>query len=205
MAENKVQFGLKNVHYALWDSENNKYGEVKAMPGAVSLSLDTEGDTSKFYADDVVYYTSSTNAGYTGTLEIAYLEKSVRTELLGDIEDTNGLVLEATDAQPADFALMFEIDGNANKQGFVLYSSKLSRPSTEANTKEDTTEPQTQSLDITCIGRNFTVAGETRNIVKGIIESTVNADTYAKFFTEVVTPTETAASKNSGTSTKAAA
>lgn len=189
MAENKVQFGLKNAHYALWDATSSKYKTPVALKGAVSLSLDVEGDTTKFYADDTAYATFSTNAGYTGTLEIAYLEKQARLDLLGDVEDSTGLVLEVTDAQPADFALLFEIDGNVNKQGFVLYSCKLTRPGTEASTKEDTTEPSTQSLEITAIGRDFTVAGETKNVVKGVIEnSTENAAEYKTFFTEVLVP-----------------
>lgn len=48
MAESKVMYGLSNVHYALLtettDPETgavvSTYGEVKAWPGAVDLTLD---------------------------------------------------------------------------------------------------------------------------------------------------------------------
>ena len=53
--ENKVQFGLKNVHYAVLNG--SVYAEPVSVPGAVNLSMDAEGDMQKFYADDVAYIT----------------------------------------------------------------------------------------------------------------------------------------------------
>ena len=39
--ENKVQFGLKNVHYAVRNESG--YAAPVSVPGAVNLSLDAEG------------------------------------------------------------------------------------------------------------------------------------------------------------------
>lgn len=53
---NKVKFNLKNVHAAkLTEKEEGgstkfEYGVPKAIPGAVSISLDAEGESSPFYA-----------------------------------------------------------------------------------------------------------------------------------------------------------
>ena len=53
---NKVKFGLKNVHYAVVTTNSTgkeSYGTPVAWPGAVNLSLDAEGDTNSFDADDI--------------------------------------------------------------------------------------------------------------------------------------------------------
>ena len=54
---NKVKFGLKNVHYApitaSVDGEPT-FGVPKRLPGAVSLTLDVQGEEVEFEADDVI-------------------------------------------------------------------------------------------------------------------------------------------------------
>ena len=71
---NKVKFGLKNCHYAkatlVPDTNAVTFGTPVAIPRAVNLSLDPEGDIEPFYADDMVYYTTVANNGYSGDLEI---------------------------------------------------------------------------------------------------------------------------------------
>ena len=66
---NKVKYNLKNVHAAkLTRTEDGGYSyeTPRAIPGAVSISLDAEGDTSPFYADGIVYFRSVSNNGYSG-------------------------------------------------------------------------------------------------------------------------------------------
>ena len=50
--KNKVKFNICNVHYAklsIDDSGNVSYDKPVPMPGAVSLSLDPNGEPSIFY------------------------------------------------------------------------------------------------------------------------------------------------------------
>ena len=82
---NKVKYNLKNVHAAkLTRGEDGSftYAKPKAIPGAVSISLDAEGDSSPFYADGIVYFRSTANNGYSGDLEIALIPEWFRTEIL---------------------------------------------------------------------------------------------------------------------------
>ena len=69
--KNKVKFNICNVHYAIVrlnpDGTANFETPVP-MPGAVSLSLDPNGEPKNFYADGFAYYTISNNMGYEGDL-----------------------------------------------------------------------------------------------------------------------------------------
>lgn len=193
----KVKFGLSNVHYAVYDESTGKYAAPVAAPGARSFTADYEGDTSNFYADNIVYYTHISSSSISGSLELADTEDQMRIDLLGDIKDkATGLLLEDLAANAKEFALLGEIDGDPKSRRFVYYSCKLSRPSSEANTKEDSVSPDTDTFNFTAIGRSMKVLGETRVISKGVCEPGDAA--YAAFFDAVKMPTEVV----SGASTK---
>lgn len=148
--------------------------------GAVSLSADPEGDTTPFYADNIVYYTSTANNGYSGDLEVAMLPDSFLTDILGQAVDTNGAIFEANDDKIAQFALMFQIDGDAKNRRVCYYNVTAQRPQTEANTTEDSKEPQTDTISLTMAPRT------SDKMVKCVMELTAdNATAYNGFFSTV--------------------
>lgn len=151
MPENKIKFGLKNVHYAVVTEANEvvSYGTPKHIPGAVNLTLDAAGEPVQFYADDMAYYEENTNEGYTGSLEMALIPDEFRVDVLGDEIDTNGALIENRDAKPKKFALMFEFDGDAKKTRHVVYSVLPTRPTISGSTRTNTKEPQTETMNIT--------------------------------------------------------
>lgn len=150
--KNKVKFGLTNCHYApvtIAEDGTVTFGTPVAMPGAVSLSLDAEGDNNPFYADDCVYYMVSNNNGYSGDFELALIPESFLTDILKEEEDANGVLAENKNVEPEHFALLFEFTGDQKKIRHCLYYCSATRPSMEGDTKEDSTEVKTEKLSLT--------------------------------------------------------
>lgn len=188
-ANNKVKFGLSNVHIAKITEADGEitYGTPFAMPGAVSLTAEPEGETTPFYADNIQYYVAVANNGYTGDLEIAMTPKEFLTQILGQEEDTNGTLFESSDDVNARFALMGEIEGDVKKRRFIYYDCTAARPSAEMNTVEDTKEPQTDTISITMTPRS------SDKVIKAVIEpNETNQDVYDTFFTKVYEKNATA-------------
>ena len=149
---NKIRYGIKNCYYAkatISTDGSATYAAPKALPGAVALSLDAQGDASPFYADNIVYYTSVANNGYSGDLELAKIPDDFFTDCLGYVADSKGVLLEDANAQPAHFALIFQFDGDTHAKRSVMYNCVATRPSVAGNTKEDSVSPTTETIPIT--------------------------------------------------------
>lgn len=191
-----VRFGLKNAYYAKWDASAGKYLAPVKAPGIVAISLSPEGESTTFYADDKPYFNITANGGYTGSIEIANVTDEMYTDLLGYVKDANGALIEDAAAQPAPFALLFEVDSNIEPARFVLYNVTIARPSEERKTKESTVDVNTLTMDLTAIPRTMAYGadGTTIDAVKGHLALTTQSKTaYEGFFKEVYLPTKAAA------------
>lgn len=181
---NKVQFGLCDVHFAKITVQNDgtfSYGTVKSIPGAVSLSMDASGDQADFAADNNArYFTDYANNGYTGTLEMAKLTDDFRKDILGQIIDTNGAILESGDDKLSGFALGFRIDGDESNTKFWYYNVMASRPSQASSTTDTSRTPQTTTLNLTAMRR----PSDNRTRIE-MTETNDNKTAYAGFFTTV--------------------
>lgn len=151
---NKVKFGLSNVHiFKLTETITStgvvcSYGTPFALPGAVSLSLTQQGDMVKEFADDIVYYTSAMNNGYSGDLEIERITDQFEKEILNYEEDSNGVIVENADKDTSYFGMTFQVNGDKSATKYVLYRNKVSRPDLNANTKSDSTSFDHDTLNI---------------------------------------------------------
>ena len=149
---NKVQFSLKNVHYApITTGEDGSitFGTPVHIPGAVSMTITRQGSEVKFIADGVVYYASYSNEGYSGTLTLALIPDHFRKTILKEVEDeTDHVLVEYADTETTPFALLYEIEGDEKATRRVLYYCKVGVPGEDADGQAQKT-PKTEAMDIT--------------------------------------------------------
>lgn len=199
MAENKVHFGLKNAYYAVLtettDAQTGEittsYGSWKKWPGAVSIGLSNNASQEDFYADDGVYYVASSASSYEGDFESASVPNSFRKDIFGDIEDSNGAIVEVKNNITRYFAFAYETSGDVGGQRTVFYKCSASRPEASSATTEDGTEVQTQTVTIKAIGRadEFELGDDTVSLIQATL---VKGQTgYDTFFDSVYEPTIT--------------
>lgn len=150
---NKVKYGLKNAHYALLtigEDGTVTYGKPIPIPGSVNLTMDAQGDTSTFYADNMAYFVTAANDGYSGTFEVALIPDQFRQDVLHETLDEAAQVLvENINNQTSPFALLFEFDGDKKATRHVLYNCTCTRPSVSGGTTTNTKEPNTETMNLT--------------------------------------------------------
>lgn len=182
---NKVKYNLKNVHYApLTTAEDGtvSFATPAHIPGAVSLSMSAEGDTTPFFADGVIYFNAIANSGYSGDLEIALVPDAFRKDILGEVEDTTSKVLmEYADVEPVPFALLFEFDGDKKGIRRVLYNCTAARPNIEGSTNTASKEVKTDTLSITA-------AALANGLVKAGTADGTTAEVYNNWYKSVWLP-----------------
>lgn len=188
MDKNKVKFNLKNTHYAkqtIGEDGTVTYGKPVPVPGSVSLSLDAQGENSKFHADGIVYFQASSNNGYEGDLEIALIPEKFRTEILCEELDTKKVLVEKADANQEAFALLFEFDGDKRSIRHVLYNCTATRPAVASQTTAGTKEPVTEKLTISATPM-------ADGLVKVQTGDDTETATYNKWYDAVYVPAEAA-------------
>lgn len=185
---NKVKYGLKNVYYAVATIDDSThaatYATPVAFPGAVSMSLDAQGELTPFRADNIDYWVGNSNNGYQGDLEMALITDGFKKDILGQVVDANGMLVELKDVEAVHFALMFQFEGDDAATRHILYNCTATRPAAAGQTTEETIEPQTETVQITASSIYNTSFGE--EIVKASCKK--GDDDYETFFSAVVQP-----------------
>ena len=188
MSQNKVTFGLEQVHVAFFDDASQTQPAWKTpvhIPGAVRFTPTAVGETVTHYADNIAYFTVTVNNGYTAELELTNAPDAILAEMLGWEVDDNGAIIEVADAIPKPFALMGQVQGDKRNRRFVFYNCVASRPAKERQTKTESLTVATDVLSLTITP--IEIGG--KKIVKGDIElSDTNQTVFNNFFQQVYTP-----------------
>lgn len=186
MANNKVKYNLKNAHYAMLHIAQDgtvSFDSPAALPGAVSISLDANGEPENFYADGIAYYVINNNMGYDGDLELAMIPEGFRVDALNETLDDNNVLVENANTELNSFALLFEFDGDVKHIRHVLYNCSASRPGIEGKTNEESREVQTETLTI----KATPLAS---GVVKAKTGNSTNPSVYQNWYSSVYMPAE---------------
>lgn len=186
MDEEKVSYGLSNVHYATYTEANGviTFDTPVRIPGAVEMTNDPVGDPIKFYADNMIYYQADNNQGYEGKFSIAHVPDSFKRDVLGEeLDEVNGVMSEYADAKTKPFALLFQFENDVKARRHVMFNCNAQRPSLSSSSKSDKTDPNTTELNYTA----GPILLNGRPIVKTSTTQTTPQAVYDAWFNTVFT------------------
>jgi len=187
-ASNKIKYGLSNVTIfpitSTAETGTPTYSTTPIkIPGSVEMKMDANGEITEFKADNVTYYISASNNGYSGSLTNAKYPTEFKVQCLGQQEDTNGMLIESTTDKPSEFGMVYQFEGDQAATRIVLYRCLATKPGLNHKTKSDTIEPDTEELSINAMGR----------LDNGFVKATIEAGTanYDTALTTMPEPTFT--------------
>lgn len=156
---NIVEFGVREVHmgiYTVGETGEVTLGKPVALPGAVSISLESNSDSNDFYADDTIYWSGYTDAGMSITLEVARFPDAIKTQFLAYKGTKDGGIAKIKGAKKPSVYIAFESEGDKQSRRGLLLNCSLGDIKREYKTTEDKTDPDTESIEGKVVGDNKT-------------------------------------------------
>lgn len=156
---NKVEFGISELHvgtYTVDDQGVVTLGTPYHQPGAVSFSPEEQSENNTFYADNIAYWSGYSGGTFEGDLEVAKFSDEFKTQFLGYKALSNGGLANVKNSIKPNVYVAFQVEGDAESRRVILYNCSLGVIGREFATIEDTKEPATETLGVTCTGDNAT-------------------------------------------------
>ncbi|MFE7821798.1 major tail protein [Priestia megaterium] len=155
----KMPIGMKDLFYAklLEDVKGGltTYAKPKSLAGAVTGNLNPNGSMTPFFSDDGPTVVVTSQGLLELELGIDALEKEVAAEIFGWRIDSNGVLLEGDSANQPYIALGWRSETTDGGYKYVwLYKGKIQPPSEEYQTKGESVEIKSGSLNASFIKRD---------------------------------------------------
>jgi len=179
---NKVEFGISQLHVGTYTESNGTVtlGTPYHQKGAVSFSPEEQSEQNNFYADNIVYWSGYSGGTLEGDLEVAMFDDAFKTQFLGYKALTNGGLANVKNPTKPSVYIAFQVEGDDESRRVILYNCSLGGITREYNTIEESKEPTTETLPVTCVGDN--ASGVTMAVFKE------GDDGYATLFTAPTAP-----------------
>lgn len=145
--------GLKNLHWApLTNEETLTYGTPVKLSPAIEANIEVGTESATLYGDDRAIESADSLGDIEIELNVADLLPEHYALLLGKTKNADGVIIDNVDDVAPYGALLFEMPkADGNKKMWSYYKTKFQVPGTEAATKGDSVEFQTQTIN----GKSF--------------------------------------------------
>lgn len=163
---NKVEFGISQLHVGTFSDEGGTVtlGTPYHQPGAVSFSPEEQSEQNIFYADNTGYWSGYSGGSIEGDLEVALFDDAFKTQFLGYKALTNGGLANVKAPTKPSVYIAFQVEGDVESRRVILYNCSLGGINREYNTIEESKEPTTETIPVTCTGDN--ISGVTMAVLK---------------------------------------
>ena len=154
---NKVEFGISQLHVATYTEDANgnvTIGTPYHQKGAKTFSPEEQSERNTFFADNIAYWSGYSGGTFEGDLEVAKFDDAFKVKFLGYKKLTNGGLANVKNANKPNVAIFFQVEGDQESRRVALYNCSLGAISRSFETIEETKEPTTETLGITCVGDN---------------------------------------------------
>ena len=158
---NKVEFGISELHVGTWTVAQDgtvTMGTPYHQAGAVSFSPEENSEQNTFYADNIAYWAGYSGGTIEGDLEVAMFDDAFKTQFLGYVALADGGLANVKNATKPNVYVAFQVEGDAESRRVIMYNCSLGAITREYNTIEESKEPTTETLAVTCTGDNNTGA-----------------------------------------------
>ena len=184
---NGIQYGLEDVAYRV-ENDDGTYGPEKVIDWPVNLTLDFQSQLLKFYANDDTAASIETDDGFSGSLEAMYFPDDFLVDVLGQVRDSNGAILQGGGEKSKYFALRFKFKGDKYDKKRWACKCKATAPTGAHTTTEGSSiNADHETINLTAIAKTFTegtgaTATKTKYAVATMSDTTTTHDAYEAFF-----------------------
>src|SRR5690625_2992981 len=177
--------GIDKLYYAVLKDDTEEgatYEDMVRLLYVQNVAIETEQEIAKAYGDNKVAEMAVSTGVSTVELQFHTVPLQDRVVLLGLEEDDDGLIIQKSQVNPPNVAIVLEKtkgDGTAELVG--LAKGMFTLPALEAQTKEDTLEFGSDTLSGEFTGRTFDDVSQVLDRKSTRLNSSHVAISYAVF------------------------
>lgn len=182
---NAIQYGLSNVRISKMLADGS-YGPIREYDLPVNLSLERQSNLQDFYAGNRKVASIETDQGFSGSLEGMYFPDWFLTEILNQVVDDDGAILQGGGEKSSYYAMGFQFEGDESGTRVWACKCKSTPPKGSHQTTDEGVNADHETVDVSATSRTFTDGNNTWKYAVAIMRDTPEThDAYGTFFDAV--------------------